>query len=100
MSLANPSPEARYAVQLMVTDGREREYLESYLSEASRRVEPSRLYLVPAGGTRVGVLMGAYGARADAARALDELPEELRQFRPYVRSLDAVREDTRRALPR
>ena len=87
----------RYAVQLMVTDAREREYLGTYLAEAGRVVEPSSLYLVPAGGSRLAVLLGAYGARAEATRALDALPEDLRQFRPYVRSLDAVREDARRS---
>ena len=90
----------RYAVQLMVTDAREREYLGSYLAEAGRVVEPSSLYLVPAGGSRLAVLLGAYNARAEATRALDALPEDLRQFRPYVRSLDAVREDARRSPAR
>lgn len=94
--LANPAG-ARYAVQLLVADARSRDYLAAYLAEAGGMVEPSQLYVVPAGGARLGVLFGAYPARAEAARALESLPEDLREFRPYVRSLDAVREDVRRS---
>ena len=91
---------ARYSVQLMVTDPREREYLDAYLAEAARLVEPGRLYVVAAGSPqmpRVGVLYGAFEARAQAAEALAALPAPLRQFRPYVRSVDALREEARRA---
>jgi type II secretory pathway predicted ATPase ExeA len=90
---------ARYAVQLMVTDAREREFLESWLAEAGRAVEPRKLYLVPAAGAeapRVGVLFGPFADRGEAADALAVLPAGLRQFKPYVRSIDAIREDARR----
>jgi septal ring-binding cell division protein DamX len=43
------------------------------------------------------VLLGTYRERGEAVAALDALPEPLRQFRPYVRTLDAVRDDARRA---
>ena len=33
----------------------------------------------------------------DAVAALEQLPQNLRQFRPYVRTLEALREDQRRA---
>jgi type II secretory pathway predicted ATPase ExeA/septal ring-binding cell division protein DamX len=92
-----------YAVQLMVTDARDRGYLESYLAEAGRLLERERLYVVPAGpaeAPRLGVLVGGFRERADALAALGALPEGLKQFRPYVRSLEAVREDARRAQPR
>ena len=94
------SSAARYSVQLMVTDARERAYLESYLSEAGRVVEPARIFLVPSGtpqAPRVGVLFGRFEARAQAAEALAALPPALRQFKPYVRSIDSVREEARRA---
>jgi septal ring-binding cell division protein DamX len=91
---------ARYAVQLMVTDARERDYLESWLAEAGRAVEPKKLYVVPsagADGPRLGVLFGAFAERGQALDAMGTLPASLRQFRPYVRSIDAVREEARRA---
>ncbi len=84
----------------MVADARERGYIENYLSEAGRSVQPARLYLVPAGSPespRVGVILGAFDERNDAVVALDSLPENLKQFRPYLRTLDAVREDALRA---
>jgi septal ring-binding cell division protein DamX len=89
-----------YAVQLMVADARQREYIAGYLAEAAHAVNPDRLYLVPAGSPeapRLGVLLGAFDERADASVALAALPESLKQFRPYVRPLDGVREDALRA---
>jgi len=94
------SDSQRYAVQLMVTDAREHGYLENYLVEAARSLRPEQLYLVPAGNPeipRLGVLFGTFGERSDASAALAALPESLMQFRPYVRPLEAVREDARRA---
>ena len=97
--LGDASP-ARYSVQLMLTDARERGYLETYLAEAGHMVDPARLYVVPAGNPdlpRVAVLYGAFGERGDATTALDGLPPTLRQFRPYVRPIEAIRDDARQA---
>ncbi|MEO5691870.1 MAG: AAA family ATPase [Usitatibacter sp.] len=102
-TLLRESASSRWAVQLMVTDAREREYLETWLVGAGRTVEPGKLLLVPAGGpegTRVGVLFGTYPDRAKATEALAALPANLRQFKPYVRSIEAIREDTRRVPAR
>jgi septal ring-binding cell division protein DamX len=43
------------------------------------------------------VLFGTFPERAEASTALAALPESLRIFRPYVRSVDGVREDARRS---
>ena len=97
--LIAPASSARYTVQLMVTDAREREYLTGWLADAGRAVEPDRLYVVPAGSAespRLGVLLGSYSSRKEAGAALDALPAGLRQFKPYVRTIEAVREDARR----
>ena len=56
--------------------------------------------MVPAGSPeapRFGVLFGSYGDRAEALAALDALPPPLRQFKPYARPLEVVREEARRA---
>jgi MSHA biogenesis protein MshM len=90
----------RYAVQLMVTDARERTYLENYIAEAGRAIPYERLFVVPSGNPespRLGVLFGMFDERAGAAAALAGLPESVKQFRPYVRSMDTIREDARRA---
>jgi septal ring-binding cell division protein DamX len=89
-----------YAVQLLVTDARDRAYLESYLADASRAVRPDDLYVVPAGppeSPRLALLLGSFDDRVEAFSALASLPEGLKQFRPYVRPLEAVRDDARRA---
>ena len=98
--LLAPASPARYSVQLMVTDARSREYLETYLAEAGRQVDPAKLFLVASGSPqspRLGVLFGSFEARAQANEALAGLPTDLRQFKPYVRSIEAVREEARRA---
>jgi MSHA biogenesis protein MshM len=95
--------EPGYSVQLMVTDARSRDYLERYLADAGHLVKPEQFYLVPAGAPespRVGVLLGTYRERSDALAALEALPANLRQFKPYVRTLEAVRDDARRAVSR
>ncbi|HET9471325.1 MAG TPA: AAA family ATPase, partial [Usitatibacter sp.] len=89
---------ARFAVQLMVTAARDRPYLAAYLSEAGKAVGPERLFVVPTAGgdgSRVGVLYGPFASREEAATAMAALPEALRQFHPFVRSVDGVREDAR-----
>jgi type II secretory pathway predicted ATPase ExeA/septal ring-binding cell division protein DamX len=96
-------PDPGYSVQLMVTDARSRAYLERYLADAARNAKPEDFFVVPAGtreAPRFGVLLGSYRERAEAVAVLDALPEPLRQFRPYVRTLDAVRDDARRASAR
>jgi len=91
---------ARFAIQLMVTDAREHVYIENYLAEAGRSVPYERLFVAASGSPeaqRLGVLFGPFDSRADAGTALERLPEALRQFRPFVRTMDAVREEARRA---
>jgi len=98
--LLDPAAGHRHTVQLMVSDARGRAYLEQYLAEAARAVEPDKLYVVPTGSPdapRFGVLFGSYDDKAQALAALDGLPTALRQFRPYVRPLEAVRDEARRA---
>ena len=97
--LAAP-PADRHAVQLMMTDARSRAYLEGYLADAGRAVDRDKLFLATSGtpeSPRFAVLLGAFPNRAAATAALDALPAQLRQFKPYVRSVEAVREDARRA---
>ena len=99
-SLLSDSGSARFAIQLMMTDARERAYLENYLASAGRVVKPADLYLYE-GGTaespRVGVLYGSFASRGEAVSALGALAPNLRQFGPYVRSVESVREDLRRS---
>ncbi len=103
VALAEGTSGARYVVQLMVTDGRDRAYLTSYLAEASRTLKPEEIFLYPSGSgdsPRVGVLYGPFQSRREANEALAALPANLRQFRPYVRPVEAVRGELRREAGR
>ncbi|MGZ5037582.1 MAG: ExeA family protein [Usitatibacter sp.] len=97
------SDSQAYTVQLMVADARERAYLENYLADAGRTLPPDQLFVVAAGlaeSPRLALLYGTFPGRIEAATALAALPEGLRQFRPYLRPLEAVRDDARRAAPK
>jgi len=94
--VASPSSSG-FAVQLMVTDARERAYLGAYLADAGKALGTERLYVVPTDAKRVEVLYGTFPDRDQAGAALAALPSGLTQFRPFVRSLEGVRDDAHRA---
>jgi septal ring-binding cell division protein DamX len=99
IALLDGTSGGRYVVQLMMTDARDPAYLQAYLAEASRTQKPDELFLYPSGSAdspKVGVLYGAFQTRKEASDAMDALPGNLRQFRPYVRAIEAVRNDVRR----
>jgi hypothetical protein len=89
-----------FGVEMLVTEAGQRAYIASYLDEAGKALGGERLYVVPmpgAEGRRVGLLYGTFPDRGAAAEALTAIPANLRQFRPFVRSLSGVRDDARRA---
>ncbi len=99
LSMLEGEAEGRWVVQLMVTDARDRDYLLSFLEQASRTLDAEALYLYPSGSSefpRAGVVYGTFPTRLEANDALASLPENLRRFRPYVRSVEAVRADVRK----
>lgn len=99
LALLEGASGGRYVVQLMMTDARDPAYLQAYLAEASRTLKPDELFLYPSGSAespKVGVLYGSFQTRKEASDAMGALPDNLRQFRPYVRAVEAVRNDVRR----
>ncbi len=95
-ALVEGGGSGKFVIQLMTTDARERNYLEAYLAEASRALKPAELFLLASGSKetpRVVVLHGPFQERTEAFAALETLPASMRQFRPYVRPVDAVRND-------
>ena len=83
----------------MTMSARERAFIDSYLAEAARSLSREKLYLVASGSAespRLGLVYADFPGKPEALAALDALPENLRQFRPYVRTLEAVRADARR----
>ncbi|MEO8100937.1 MAG: hypothetical protein ABI790_00325, partial [Betaproteobacteria bacterium] len=91
-------PANRYSIQLMTADSREKSAIETFLRAASRELNADRIMVYPAGtreNPRVSVLYGNYVERADASEEMLRLPARLTKFRPYVRSVGAIREDLR-----
>jgi type II secretory pathway predicted ATPase ExeA len=102
LGLLGQPGDGRYVVQLMMTDARRQDYLAWYLRMASRTVPAESLFLYPSGSIespKIGVILGAFPSRTEAAQALESLPASVRQFRPYVRSVEAVRTDVRKDTP-
>ncbi len=95
-------PAARFSVQLLTADERERAAIEAYLRTASRELNPDRIMVYLSGtpeNPKVSVLYGNYADRTEATGELSALPAKLTQFRPYARSFQAVRDDMRRLPP-
>jgi MSHA biogenesis protein MshM len=92
-------PVNRFAIQLLTSDERERSALENFLRVANRELNADRVMLYSSGtkdNPKVSVLYGNYAERNEAAAELSGLPSKLTQFRPYVRSFQAIRDDARR----
>jgi len=93
-------PGDRYAIQLMTADQREKTAIENFLRLASKELNPDRIMVYPSGtgdNPKVSVLYSNFPERADANGELAQLPGKLTQFRPYVRSILAIRDDIRPA---
>jgi MSHA biogenesis protein MshM len=91
-------PANRFSIQLMTADERERGAIENYLRATSKEVNPDRIMLYLSGTTdnpKVSVLYGNYAERTEASAELSGLPAKVTQFRPYVRSFQAARDDFR-----
>ena len=85
-----------WSIQLMTADQRERSAIENYLKEVQRALKTDDIFLYPGGSKdvpRVSVTYGNFTSRSEAQTALTRLPQSLGQFRPYVRSFNAIRED-------
>jgi septal ring-binding cell division protein DamX len=91
-------PPVHYAIQLLTADPRERAAIETFLRIASRELNPDRFMVYPAGTAErplLSVLYGSYTERADANAEIARLPQRLKKFNPYARSLQAIRDDVR-----
>jgi len=88
----------RFAIQLMTADERERGAIETYLRSVSLELNPDRVMLYRSGTSdnpKISVIYGNYAERSEASAELSGLPAKVTQFRPYVRSFQAVRDDLR-----
>lgn len=79
-----------YSIQLLVTEENRRENLAVFLAESQTAVELGKLYVYKAkirGGVWFSVLYNEYETFNDARKALDRLPDNLKQSAPFVRRI-------------
>ncbi len=87
-----------FAIQLMTADEREDKAIREFLRAAARDLAPERIMVFPSGtadNPKVSVIYGQFEDRALAMEEMTRLTPRMRQFRPYLRSVAAVRADLR-----
>ena len=87
-----------FAIQLMTADEREDTAIRDFLRAATRELEAERVMVFPSGSAenpKVSVVYGQFDKRAAAIAEIARLSPRMRQFRPYIRSISAVRADLR-----
>lgn len=82
-----------YSIQLLVTEENRRENLALFLVESQTTVELGKLYVYKTqmrGGVWFSVLYNEYETFNDARKALDRLPNSLKQSGPFVRRIRGI----------
>jgi len=88
------TPGHRWFVQLVQIDGRETDYARSFFTRASRLLpdETIRIYRAAAGDEqRIGIIFGDFPSAQAAAEAIQLLPADLQNHKPYARPVRALK---------
>jgi MSHA biogenesis protein MshM len=94
------SPNA-LAIQLMTADAREALAIEAFVRAADKELGQDRVVVTEASaanaasGARVSVIYGPFVERNAALLALSRLPPSAKRFTPYLRTIQAIRDDAR-----
>jgi septal ring-binding cell division protein DamX len=86
------TPGNVFSIQLLGSN--DLNLLRNYIDRLQKSVEPEKIFVYRTqtnSGPSVTLLYGTFSSRADALKALDLLPSELRLNRPYIRTVDGVR---------
>jgi type II secretory pathway predicted ATPase ExeA len=90
----------QFTIQLMTADARDESAIEQFFRVASRDLVVDKLMLSSASGApnaRISVLYGPFVQRSDALQVMLKLPPAVARFNPYLRTVQAVRDDARAA---
>ncbi|MFN3397098.1 MAG: SPOR domain-containing protein, partial [Sulfurimicrobium sp.] len=94
--LATQGP-ATSSIQLMVSN--DLRQLRNHLKKISHWIEMEQIFVYrsKAGGQPAWtVLYGSFPSREKTAEAMDALPESLKVYRPYLRTVQGIRAEIRR----
>jgi len=83
-----------FSIQLL--GSKDPRMLQRYLQILSKYIEIEQVFVYRTTANEepsMTVLYGAFAARGDAVRSLDELPAELKANRPYIRTVQGVRSE-------
>lgn len=89
------------AIQLMTADAREVAAIEAFVKVADNALGRDRVVVTEtaaanvATGPRVSVVYGPFVERNAALQALSRLPTATKRFTPYLRTIQAIRDDAR-----
>lgn len=90
----NDTPGQHYFIQLMNADIRNADAVETFLAANGERLDNRQLRAYRSalsGRDRIGIIYGDFPTREQATLAMNDLPEDLRQTRPFIRTVDKLR---------
>jgi septal ring-binding cell division protein DamX len=85
-------PEAGYTIQLL--GAADHAYLRQYLKNLPKSIDSESIFVYRKSAEArpsLTVVRGFYASPAEAADAIEALPQELRRFQPFLRNLRTVR---------
>ena len=98
--LANTPPET-VGIHVQLLGAGDRKRLEIYLAELSKSVDIAQVFVYrtkASGKPAYSVIYGSYPSRAVANAALAQLPAKLQAQRPYLRTVQGMRNEISAAL--
>jgi type II secretory pathway predicted ATPase ExeA/septal ring-binding cell division protein DamX len=93
------APGQRYSIQLVTVSANQLAQMEAFLLKATKVIRPEELLVYGVkidGEQHYRAAYGSYATAADALVAISELPEWVKQQRPYYRTVERMRSQNRR----
>lgn len=87
------APRSHYFIQLLATDASQTGEIESFLSRATKTLDPDKLRAYRSdlsGRDRIGVIYGDFPDRQSAAAATQALPESIKAAQPFPRQVSRL----------
>ncbi len=92
---------AHWVVQLMLANADDTTQLQNFITESENALGQGRVHVYPVTVSRtpkISVVYGAFPNRQTAIEALTALPPKIRQFKPYLRSIQLIRSEAEYSL--